>query len=128
MAALFRTPVAMMPLNAATDVDVFVPEDVLAPETPETTVDVDFREALFTPGVHEAVFTILNGTYTKEQVEEVVLARQAHLRNGEDIMVNEHVKDDIIHQQFHTLASVQVVIADLKRRGIEAELKINWGN
>lgn len=83
---------------------------------------------IFAEGVHEAVFRVLNGSSIKERVEEVVLARQSHLRPGETVTLIEHAKDDVIHQQFHTLLSVQALLADLKRRGIEADVRLRWGN
>lgn len=114
--------------NTAADLDVSTPEDALTPQSPDSTVEIDRPADLFTPGVHEAVFTILNGEGIKEQVEEIVLTRRNHLRPGEEITLIEHATDDVVHQQFHTIVSVQAVIADLRRRGIDADLKIHWSN
>lgn len=96
----------------------------VAPEPQHTAQQVD----LFPEGVHEAVIRVLNGSSIKERVEEAVLARQAHLRTGETVTLIEHATDDVIHQQFHTLVSVQTLLADLKRRGIEADVELKWGN
>lgn len=90
--------------------------------------DADQSVDMFAEGVHEAVITVVNGGSTKEQVEEVVLARQNHLRTGESVSLIERGGNDVIHQQFHTLVSVQAILADLSHRGIEADVKINWGN
>ena len=116
--------------NAAADFADFrvVPAAETALLTPEQAPvpNADQSVELFATGVHEAVFTIANGGATKEQVEEIVLSRQAHLRNGEEIALIERRGNDVIHQQFHSLVSVQALIADLRHRGIQATVQLNW--
>lgn len=118
----------MTPLNATADFAVEQPTNhLLTPEQaprPESEQSVD----MFAEGLHEAVITIVNRGAVKEQVEEVVLTRQNHLRSGESVSLIERGGNDVIHQQFHTLVSVQAILADLNHRGIHADVQINWGN
>jgi hypothetical protein len=118
----------MTPLaHAAFEAPEIVANPLLTPEqTPKS--DANQSLDLFTDGIHEAVFTIVNGNGIKEQVEEVVMTRGNHLRNGEGIALVEREKETVIHQQFNTVVSVQAIIADLKHRNIAADVKISWGN
>lgn len=118
----------MTGLTAAPVLNADIPENALL--TPEQTPipDADQSVDMFAEGVHEAVITVANHGAVKEQVEEIVLARQNHLRTGESVSLIERGGNDVIHQQFNTLVSVQAILADLNHRGIHADVKINWSN
>lgn len=115
----------MTRLHAAADFPV------LAIETPiesERTAAMP-APAIDTQNLHEAIITVLNEGDAKEKLEQVYLSREHHLRGGESMSLNERIDADHLHIQFRTLVSVQMVLADMKRRGLSSsDFAINWAN
>ncbi len=118
MAALFRSS----SMETALATSTLRRSTAIVPERADTAQSVN----IFQQGVHKAVLTILNDKATKELVEEAVLSRQAHLRNGETIKLVEDADVDVIDLQFHSMISVQSLLAELSRRGVDAAVRITW--